>query len=334
MSNIYEIADKTGFSPSTVSRALSGKGSVGQETKKRILATAESMHYTPNHSARSLRIQRTYKILMCVPDLYNPFYFNLIKGASDVLESHGYYIMLSHSKRILQEELKIINMLKERYGDGMMFLTFDLNETNIQALTDTHMPVVTTNRIPNDSRIDYVHVDQTKAMYLATCHLIEMGHTEIGVLIGDIKEQNSYERYEGFARAMNEHGLPICEDRVIASDFTREHTRVEMNRYFAAHKESAMTAIVAANTLMGIGCMDACGENGIDIPNDLSLISLDDTDVATCTSPRLSVIDMRQEEIGKKAALLLLEQIEGRVGRRKTVLVEPKLIVRDSVKRL
>jgi len=334
MSNIYDIAEKTGFSPSTVARALSGKGYVGKETKTKILAAAESMSYTPTHAARSLRIQKTNNILMCIPDLYNPFYFDLIKGASDILESQGYHIVLCHSKRSLQEELNIIKMLKGRYGDGMLFLTFDLNETNVQALADTRLPIVTTNRIPYDNYIDYVHVDQTKAMYLATCHLIEMGHTEIGVLIGDLNEQNSYERYEGYSQAMKEQRLSVSTDRVIVSDFTREHTRGVMNNYFAVRNGLRMTAIAAANTLMGIGCMDACKENNISIPHDLSIISLDDIDVTTCTSPRLSVIDMRQEEIGKKAALLLLNQIRGRMGRRKAELIEPKLIVRDSVKRV
>jgi len=123
MSNIYDIATKTGFSPSTVARALSGKGYVGKDTKNKILKAAESMSYTPTHAARSLRYQKTNNIIMCIPDLYNPFYFNLIKGASDVLESRAYHILLCHSKRSLKEEIKIINMLKERYGDGMIFLT-------------------------------------------------------------------------------------------------------------------------------------------------------------------------------------------------------------------
>ena len=335
MSNIYDIAEKTGFSPSTVARALRDKGNVGKDTKAKILAAAEGMSYTPTHAARSLRNKKTNNILMCIPDLYNPFYFNLIKGASDVLESQGYHIVLCHSKRDLQEELKIINMLKERYGDGILFLTFDLNETNVQALMGTRLPVVTTNLTPRDSLIDYVHVDQEKAMYLATCHLIEMGHTKIGVLIGDMNEQNSYERFEGHSRAMKEHGLAVRNDLTIVSNFTREHARLVMNDFFNSSKNKGkMTAIAAANTLMGIGCLDACAENGILIPNDLSVISLDDTDVTTCTSPRLSVIDMLQEEIGKKAALLLLEQIKGRKQKRKAELIEPRLISRESVKRL
>ena len=334
MGNIYDIATKTGFSPSTVARALSGKGYVGKETKSKILAVAESMYYTPTHAARSLRSQKTYRILMCIPDLYNPFYFDLIKGASDVLEGNGYHIMLCHSKRILQEELKIIGMLKERYGDGMLFLTFDLNEANIQALVETRMPVVTTNHIPFDNHLCYAHVDQMKAMYIATCHLIESGHSKIGVLIGELNDQNSYERFAGYSRAMKEHGLQISDDKVIISNFTREYTREVMKQRFSDLGGLDMTAIVAANTQMVIGCMDACTESGVLIPEDLSIISLDDTDVATCTNPRLSVIDMCQEEIGRKASSILLDQIEGSFGQRRSAVIKPKLISRESVRRL
>jgi len=270
---------------------------------------------------------------MCIPDLYNPFYFDLIKGASDVLEGSGYHIMLCHSKRVLHEELKIIGMLKERYGDGMLFLTFDLNETNVQALVETRMPVVTTNHIPFTNHLCYAHVDQMKAMHIATCHLIECGHTKIGALIGELNDQNSYERFAGYSLAMEEHGLQINEDKVIISNFTREHTRIIMNQRFSGGGPD-MTALVAANTQMGIGCMDACAESGVLIPGDLSIISLDDTDVATCTNPRLSVIDMCQEEIGRKASSILLDQIEGSFGQRRSAVIKPKLISRESVRRI
>lgn len=333
MSNIYDIAAKTGFSPSTVARALSGKGYVSKETKSKILAAAENMHYIPSHTARSLRSKKTHKILMCIPDLYNPFYFGLIKGASDILESRNYHIVLCHSKRILKEELKIINMLNEHYGDGMLFITFGFNEANMAALADTKMPIVTTNRVPFDNFIDCVTVDLEEAMYLATCHLIEMGHKEIGILIRNVKNPNNSERFVGFAKAMNEHGLPIRQDRIIVSDVTREYTRVVMNRHFKKHKGPIMTAIAVSTTLIGIGCIDACEDYGVKIPDDLSIVSLDDIDTATCTKPKLTVIDIRQEELGKKAAELLLEQIEGRT-KKKTIFIEPKLIARDSVLRI
>ena len=333
MSNIYNIAELTGYSPSTVARALTGKGYVGRKTKAKILKTAESLDYRPNHAARSLRSQKTFQVLICIPDLYNPFYFNLIKGASDVLDKQGYHIILCHSKRNLKEELKIINMLKERYGDGIVFLSFDFNETNVQALMDTNMPTVAICPSSFKCNFDCVHMNITKAMHLATSYLIEMGHRDIGVIIGDVNKLTSKERFDGYSRAMKEHGLTVSENRIVVSDFTREFTKEAMHNHITAHGGTNMTAIVAANTLMGIGCMDACAENHIPIPQALSIISLDDIDMATCTNPRLSVIDMRQEEIGRKAAILLLEQIEGRAGQQKTVTIEPKLVFRESVRR-
>ena len=336
MNNIYDIAEKSGFSASTVARALSGKGYVKEATKQKILTVADALGYKPSHSARSLRSQKTDKILMCIPDLYNPFYFNLIDGANNVLEQHGYHIILFHSKRLLEEELKAITMLNERYGDGLLIGSFDFNPTNVEAMKAAKMPIVALfNSIPQDSGLDCVYVDQRKAMYLAACHLIEAGHTRIGVLNGEISNgQTGRQRYEGFAQALKTHGLDIAPDRVITSNFTREYTHTAVAQHIARHGGMNMTAIVAANTLMAIGCIDACKEAGVAIPEDLSIVSLDNTDVTTCTSPKLTVVDMHQEDVGKKAALLLLEQLQGRAEYSKTVVVEPTLVPRGSVNAL
>ena len=331
MSNIYVIAEKTGLSPSTVARALSGRGYCSQKARQTVLEMAEKLHYTPTHAARSLKSKRTEKVLMCVPDIYNPFYFKMIQGANDVLEQYGYFILLCHTKHSVAQELKMIRSLTERYGDGMILVSFDFNEKNLAAIRDCPLPIVLTNKYGGEKvmdNFDYVYVDDTKGIYLATQHLIGQGHKKIALIVGSTAEQTGKERAEGFSAAMKDGGLPVPAGSVVQSDYTRK------GGYGSAEKllggKDRPTAIVCANDLMAIGCMDSCRARGIRIPGDVAVVSMDNTDFCTCTSPTLSSIDMQQEELGRIAATLLMERIDKKRRLKESVCLEPELVVRQS----
>ncbi|HHU79515.1 MAG TPA: LacI family transcriptional regulator [Clostridiales bacterium] len=329
MSNIYEIAEKVGLSPSTVARALSGRGYCSSESRRKVLEAAKELNYSPTHAAKTLKSKRTNKILFCIPDIYNPFYFGMIKGANDVLEEYGYYTLLCHTKHNIEEELKMIDVLREKYGDGMIFVSFHFCEENIGAVNASEMPIVLTNRYDSpdgNDNFDYVYVDTYMGVQLATRHLAEQGHRKIAFIGGSLDEQTSFERYSGWKDELVESGLNPDDELVYEGDYTIESGYSCAERIVKS--SHVPTGIVAANDLMAIGFIRYCDDHGIRIPEDFAVVGMDNTDFSTVI--RLTSINMRQEEIGLNAASLLMERIlEGRTCK-KTIRIEPKLVVRES----
>ena len=143
---IKDIARITGYSTSTVARALSGSGYCDIEKKKKILAVAKELNYQSNSSAIALRRGYTKRILFCIPDICNIFYFKMIQGVIEVLEANGYYAMLYTTEKSLKKEIDIIRTLEQKFCDGMIMVSFDFCEENISAIRACGCPVVLTNK--------------------------------------------------------------------------------------------------------------------------------------------------------------------------------------------
>ncbi len=331
MSNIYKIAEKVGLSPSTVARALNGKGYCSEKSKKKILKVAREMNYTPNHAAKTLKNKRTDKILFCIPDIYNPFYFGMIKGANDIFEKNGYYTLLCHTKHDINYELKMIEALREKFGDGMIFVSFNFCEKNIKAVNESGMPIVLTNRYDSpdgNDKFDYVYIDTYKGIQLATRHLIDQGHRRIAFISGNRNEQTGFERFCGWKDELERSGLDFDEGLIYDGDYTME------SGYACAElivsSDFPPTGVVASNDLMAIGFIKYCNEHKIRIPEDFAVVGMDNSDLASIIKPTLSSVIMRQEEIGRSAATLLMERILENRSYKKTIRLEPQLVVRDS----
>jgi len=328
---IYHIAERVGVSPSTVSRALSGRGYCGEKTKAKILRVARELNYAPDSAAKTLKMRQTKKILFAVPDICNPFYFDMINGINQVLEEHGYLMILFYTKHSLAEELKAIRNLREKVADGMIMVSFHFCEENIRAINELKAPVVLTNRYVSASgrdRFDYVYVDTYAGIRLGTEHLIEQGMQSIAYIGGSLGEQTGLQRYCGYRDAMREAGLPVDERLVAESDYT------ERGGYLAAlqwlREADRPQGIVAANDLMAIGVMKACEEVGLRIPEDVAVVGMDNLDIASRVYPKLTSVALKQEEIGRQAALLLMSRLQGRPVPEREIKLMPHLVVRNS----
>jgi len=331
MGTIYDIAEQVGLSPSTVARALRGTGYCSPGSRARILQAAADMNYTPTQAARMLKSKRTSKILFCIPDIYNPFYFGMIKGVSDVLEPRGYFTILCHTGHSLEAELRMIQSLRERYGDGMVLVSFNFTKRNIDAINACGMPVCLTNRYDSpggNDKFDYVYIDTHKGIRLATEHHLAHGHRRIGYVGGQSGEQTGAERLAGYREAMAEAGIPHARELLVESDYTRRGGYEAGKRLLSLPRPP--TAIVASNDLMAVGILQACEDMGLSVPGHVSLSGMDDTDLGQVLRPHLTTVRMQEEDIGANAAKLLLERIlEGRTYQ-KTVRLEPELVVRQS----
>ena len=331
MASIYEIAQEVGVSPSTVARALRGTGYCSKENYDKIMAVAQRLHYVPSHAAKSLKSKRTNKILFLIPDIYNPFYFGMIKGASDVLDQYGYYTILCHTRGSREMEKKMLNNLREGYGDGMIFVSFDFNRENIGEVNACGLPVVLTNNyqsLKGEDHFDCVYIDTFEGIYMSCKHFIGQGFRKIGYIGGDTSVQTGRERFNGFIKAMNEGGVLINQKYLKEGDFSEVSGVRSMEEMIASG--AVPEALVVANDLMAIGVLKVCQHRGLRIPQDVAIIGMDNTEMATCTTPELSSIDMKEEDIGKFAAQLLMERItKGRTEKR-TIRLQPELCIRGS----
>ncbi len=335
MATIYEIAQEVNLSPSTVSRALRKSGYCSQKNYEKIIAAAERLNYVPSHAARSLKNKRTNKILFCIPDIYNPFYFGMIKGASDIFDAHGYYCILCHTRGELDMEIRMLQNLKEGYGDGMILVSFDFNQQNISQVNASQLPVVLTNNYQSlgvEDHFDCVYIDTFEGIWMACKYLIESGYRRIGYIGGDTAIQTGRERFSGFIKAMNESNLAIDQRYLKEGDFSRASGEIAMAEMIAAN--AVPDALVVANDLMALGALKVCQQHQMNIPEDIAIIGMDNTDLSTCTTPELSTIVMKEEEIGRHAATLLMERIlHGRTEKR-TIRLTPELCLRDSSRSL
>ncbi|WP_028610185.1 LacI family DNA-binding transcriptional regulator [Paenibacillus harenae] len=334
-STIYQIAEQVGVSASTVSRALSGNGYCGRRTKAKIMEAAKALNYAPDHAAKILKTRKTNKIIFAVPDICNPFYFDMINGINQVAEEYGYLLILYYTKHRLSEELKAIQNVKERVADGMIMVSFHFCEENISAINDLSAPVVLTNQYESPGggdRFDYVYVDTFEGTKQGTKHLIGQGLKRIGFIGGSLSEQTGRQRFGGYREALLEAGLPYTEEHVIESDYTEKGGYLAAKRLLESNGRPH--AIVAANDLMAIGVMHACEEAGLSIPEDMAVVGMDNLDVASRVHPKLTSVSLEQEDIGRRAAQILMDRLHGRAGYEKAVKIVPKLVVRQSSVRM
>lgn len=329
--SIYKIAELTGYSPSVVARALRNKGYCSAEKRRRILEVAEQINYHPNQAAKSLRSNKTNQILFCIPDICNPFYFEMIDGVLHELEQHGYTAMVYPSRKSIHRELQMIEQYKAHHYDGIIFVSFDFCEENIDALRQAGVPAVLTNRYtqqyPQDC-FDFVYSDHCAGMRMAVEHLLRKGCRNIALLTGDLQEQTTRERYEGYCAALQDHGIPVRQAYLLNGEYAIEQSY----NAFAAFLDAGypVDGVVASNDLSAIGLLRCCRERGLSIPEDLKIVSFDNTDYARIAQPALTSVNLRQYDIGVTAARLLLERLEEGRTQVNNHYLQPSLIERDS----
>lgn len=332
---IYDIAKVSGYSASTVSRALNNSGYCNPKTKAEIHLIAKKLNYRPSNAGRVLKAKKSRRILFCIPDILNPFYFEMIRGTTEYLDQHKYYAILCYTQHSEEEEIKYLNLLSEQYGDGLIMVSFDFNDKLVDLIRRADSPIVTTNNIPQrktTDKFDSVYVDHIRAMYIATEHLIDYGHKNIAVVVGDTEEQTSIERLGGFISCLESYGIPYSEDDIFRGNYT-----IESGKSLAkdiALSPRKYTGIVCSNDLMSMGIISKLQEEGYKVPQDFSIVSLDNTDYAQAIHPSLTSVDMMQYKIGVTASELLIERLENKRNTPKVVRLEPELIIRSSTQRI
>ena len=327
MANIFDVAKQAGVSIATVSRVLSRPNAVAAGTRRRVLQAVTQLGYTTNAAGKHLRTQRSDKILVTVPDISNPFYSRVLQSIEDAAQREGYSVLLAETHNDATREERFIVMLRRRDAEGLIVLGHGLPEAALQVSRETSgiAHIVSGCEVAGRENIPNVHIDNHGLARDVIEHLYSLGHRRIGLVTGPDTSSLSRERVKGaMARAKIQGGE---RDLVVAAgDFTIESGEKAAEELLRADR---VTAFFCFNDLMAIGAIDVLRRRGLRVPDDVSVVGVDDIAFARYTVPPLTTIAQPVREIGQETVRVLLAIIGGRAAPASVVLPH-RLIVRES----
>ena len=323
-----DVAVRAGVSITTVSHVINESRPVSQELRLRVLAATRELDYQPNLLARGLRCGQTHTLGVIVPDSANPFFAEVARGIEDTVFKHGYNIILCNSDGDLDKELLYANVLSLKQVDGILFVAVGVSTEHILALEGQSIPVVVVDREVPHAAVDSVLTDNARGGWLATRHLLDLGHRRIACVAGPSDVAPSAERLTGYRRALDDDAIPVDEALILRGDFQYESGHQAARHLLSM--DSPPTAIFASNDLMAIGAISAAVEMGQHVPADLSVVGFDDVRLASFANPALTTVAQPKYEMGVVAATMLLERMRdpGMPPRRR--VLDTELIVRRS----
>lgn len=310
MATIYDIAKHVGVSAGTVSRALSRPEKVLPATRKRIEQAAAALGYVPNTVARTLKTQRSSKILVTVPDIANPFFAQILQGAEEAAQAADYAVLLGDTQHQPDREERYAQMLPRNEADGLIVLGHRLPPTaqEIVRQLGANAPVVNGSEFDPALGIPSVHIDNAAAARTAMEHLYGLGHERIAVVGGPPDNPLHQQRLEGARIAARARGR-LRQLTIVPGDFSVESGYAAAKRLLG--QAAAPTAAFCFSDQMALGMLAACRDLGIRVPEDFSIVGFDDLASSRYLNPPLTTISQPMREIGMRAVKLLLAIIEG-----------------------
>jgi LacI family transcriptional regulator, repressor for deo operon, udp, cdd, tsx, nupC, and nupG len=327
MTTIIDVARRASVSTATVSRVLSQTGIVSESTRERVMRAVTELAYQPNQAARSLRTLRASKLLLTVPDISNPFFASVIRGAEETARVADYSIVIGDTRHDPALENQYAAMLHRREVDGLIFLGHRLPESVAQLISSSAelAPIVNGCEYSPGLGVSSVHIDNAAAAADAMSHLLELNHRAIGIITGSLLSPISRDRLEGVTRSAAEVGVS-GQLQVRHGDFSVQAGFQQTQSLIAA----GVTAIFCFSDEMAIGALAAVREAGLSCPSDVSVIGFDDIRFASFLTPALTTIAQPTDEIGRTAVELLLRTIAGELLAPESITLPHSLVIRGS----
>ncbi|GAB6117307.1 LacI family DNA-binding transcriptional regulator [Thermoanaerobacter brockii subsp. lactiethylicus] len=332
---IKDIAKYAGVSVTTVSRALNGYPDVSEETRERIKKIAEQLNYTPNSLARGLVTNKTHTVGLIVSELikpgaYHPFFLEVLAGIKAGLKKDKYDLILFTVDPESQDTTSYEKLCNDRKVEGAIVEGLKLSDPYIEEIKRTQIPTVLIDIPILTDKVGYVSSDNVRAAFEATSYLIKLGHRNIGFINGHDDAAVSFERLEGYKKALEKNNIPYKEEYVVFDDFTQEGGYNSFKTLVFEHPE--ITAVFHASDLMAIGSFKAAKDLGMKVPEDISIVGFDDIELASLISPGLTTIRQDTFKMGYNAAKHLLSIIKGEKPQH--ILIPHKLVIRDSARKI
>ncbi|MDI4646473.1 catabolite control protein A [Cohnella hashimotonis] len=327
---IYDVAREAGVSMATVSRVVNNNPNVKPQTRKKVYEAIERLGYRPNAVARGLASKKTTTVGVVIPDIANANFAEVARGIEDIANMYHYNIILCNADKRKEKEIRVINTLLEKQVDGLLFMGGVVTDEHIQAFNTSNVPIVLCATTDEKGTMPSVDIDHETAAYDAVRKLIGEGHTRIAMISGTLQDPaNGYARYQGYKRALEESGIALDESLVRVGNY-RYESGIEAVQYFLELGERP-TAVFAATDEMAIGAIHGIQDAGLSVPEDFSVIGVDNIRMASMVRPLLTTVAQPMYDIGAVSMRLLTKLMKKENVEQARVTLHHELIVRNSV---
>lgn len=333
MINIRDIARIAGVGVSTVSRVINNHPDVKEQTRERVLEVIRENNYIPNNSARNLKKNNTNNIGVLIKGVFNPFFSEMLDAISKRISKAGYSMILEHHDYLSNDEMNnLISMIKEKRLQGVICLGGNFTEVKNDDFKDIGVPVVLTSinhKYGKEfSNFSSVSIDNEKSAYSATKYLIDCGHKNIALMLGDEYDIGiGHLREAGYLNALIDNNIKFNKEYRILGDYNYKGAYEETNRLIKKHKE--VTAIFAISDIMAVGCAKAIKDNGLEIGKDIAVVGFDGMDISEFYNPTITTVIQPKLEMAKISVDLLLDLMSNRTDN-KHIILNTELVVRES----
>ena len=329
MSTIVDVAKIAGVSTATVSRVINSPETVRKQTRDRVCDAMKLCRYKYNSLARGFVTKRSQTIGLIVPTITNPIFAESTRGVQDYANKHNYQVILGNTDYRQEKETKLVQVFREMQVDGMLITTTNLKSRMLKELQEDRFPFVLLYSTVRKGPMSCVGVDNFLGGYKATEHLIKLRHQRIAMLAGSFSfSDKSYHRWYGYRKCLRDNGICYNPDYLIQSSYSLESGRQGVIRLMSL--EQRPTAVFCSNDYLAIGAMEGARDEGLRIPEDLSIVGFDDIPMTSFIVPALNTIRQPAYDMGVVGAQVLLNHIS--VPSEKAVhrLLQTRLIVRES----
>lgn len=332
MATIKDVAQKSGFSTCTVSRALSGKGYLKEETRQKIMAAVKELDYHPNTLASNLKTGRRQTLALILPSLTDIYYARLEKYMESYASEKNYIIYLSNTEYNLEKERKIIDTIRGMDIAGVIIAPATSEHRHIMKLADANIPYVYLDRAFEDDLDHCIRLDNKTAAFDAVSYMIRLGHTKFGALFQSFDNTSRKEQYEGMMAALDKHRIACRPDNLLY-DINPEDMDSSKAILHLLQKPDRPEAIFACNDMTAFTVYRAAFILGIRIPEQLSVFGYDDCTMANFVTPPLSTVSVPAKQFAYTAIHYIHHFLE--TGEKETLpILKTSLVIRNSVKNL
>ena len=329
--SIKDVAKQAGVSIATVSRVLNDIDVVNEDTKKKVLDAIKELGYRPNIIARSLKTQRTKTIGILIPDISSQFYPEIVRGAEDVSNIYDYNVILCNSDFDIDKEKEYLRVLKEKMVDGVIYMSSSLNDEILNIINELDLKTILVETKDKEGIFPSVTIDNVKACYDGTKYLIDKGIKKFAFIGVNASTMNAWgERYVGFEKALSKAKLKPCNELIYFDSLRVKSGSEGADKFIKSGKK--FEAIVCASDEIAMGAINTLRENGIKVPEDVSVIGFNNNYAASIFYPKITTISQPSYDMGSVAMRMLIKLLSKKDLDEKHFVLPHELISRESTK--
>ncbi|MBB3114424.1 LacI family transcriptional regulator [Paenibacillus phyllosphaerae] len=327
---IYDVAREAGVSMATVSRVVNNNPNVKPQTRKKVFEAIERLGYRPNAVARGLASKKTTTVGVVIPDISNAIFAEVARGIEDIANMYHYNIILCNADKKKDKEIRVINTLLEKQVDGLLFMGGAVTDEHLQAFKTANVPIVLCATTDEQGLIPSVDIDHEAAAYDAVQALLKQGHTRIAMISGTLQDPSiGFARFQGYKRALESAGITYDENLVRIGNY-RYESGSEAMKYFLDLSDRP-SAVFSATDEMAIGAIHQIQDSGLKVPQDVSIISVDNSRMASMVRPQLTAVAQPMYDIGAVSMRLLTKLMKKETVDHAKVVLPHEIVTRQSV---